>query len=109
METQAIFENAHAGRYIGTLCKHFGHKVPTGHTGGTGWIDLPFGRCDLVASDTELRLTVSAKSPPEVSKVQQVITSHLERFAFRENPNLDWAVPTAATQTNSTHVEKVDL
>lgn len=106
METQATFKTAHADRYLGTLCKHFGHKVPTGHSGGTGWIDFPFGRCDLRASETELRLTVSAKASSEVSKVQHVITSHLERFAFRENPNLDWAVPNASAQTNSTDTEK---
>lgn len=95
MQQQAIFETAHAGRYLGTLCKHFGHKVPTGQRDGRGWIELPFGRCDLAASDTDLRLTVSAEGASELSKVQQIITSHLERFAFRENPELDWHGSTA--------------
>ena len=100
MQRQAIFETAHAGRYLGTLCKHFGHKVPTGLADGVGWIELPFGRCDLVASDEDLRLTASAEAPADLSKVQQVITSHLERFAFRENPELDWQVPTASALAN---------
>ncbi len=93
MQSQAIFETANAGRYLGTLCKHFGHKVPTGLTDGVGWIELPFGRCDLVASDVDLTLTASAEATADLSKVQKVLTSHLERFAFRENPALDWKDP----------------
>ncbi len=55
-----------------------------------GQIDLPFGQCVLKASDSELAMWISAKDEPARDKTIQVITSHLERFAFRENPVLDW-------------------
>lgn len=97
MEKRANFETANASRYLGTLCKHFGHKVPTGQSGAKGWIDFPFARCELEASPTDLRLSVSAKAPVDLDKAQKVITSHLERFAFRENPELVWQASAGST------------
>ena len=96
MQALAIFETAHATRYLGTLCKHFGRKVPAGLTGDVGWIELPFGRCDMSSSPTELRLTVSARTAADLDRTRQVITDHLDRFAFREQPELSWQVTGSA-------------
>ena len=90
MKTSAFFETEKATRYLGTLCKHFGHKVPVGLEGAEGWVELPFARCDMVAQETGLSMVVTAGSKTELEKGAQVISSHLERFAFRENPTLTW-------------------
>ncbi|WP_323766973.1 DUF2218 domain-containing protein [Marinovum sp.] len=91
MNATTHFTTDHAERYLGTLCKHFGHKVPVTHAGRSGEITLPFGACALTAEDTGLTMTAQAPDQAQLDRAVQVITSHLERFAFRENPELDWA------------------
>ncbi|MCF3595774.1 DUF2218 domain-containing protein [Rhodobacteraceae bacterium LMO-12] len=90
MNAQTTFKTEQAQRYLGTLCKHFGHKVPVELDGNTGRIDLPFGQCELAANDDALDMKVSADTKADLDKVAQVIASHLERFAFRENPQIEW-------------------
>ena len=90
MEATTHFNTEQAERYLGTLCKHFGHKVLVTHTRNQGAITLPFGACTLSASDTGLTLTITADDQEKLDQTVQVITSHLERFAFREDPDLSW-------------------
>jgi hypothetical protein len=77
-------------RYLGQLCKHFGHKVPASIEGDHGWIAFDFGRCHLAANDEELSLHNSAATPEGLDRLEQVIASHLERFAFREELGITW-------------------
>lgn len=91
MNASTFFKTENAERYLGTLCKHFGHKVPVSFEPGAGHIELPFGQCDLRADTDGLRLTAIAADTPELDKTIEVITNHLERFAFRENPDLTWS------------------
>lgn len=90
MNAQTTFGTDQARRYLATLCKHFGHKVPVQLDGDLGLIELPFGKCRLTADDTMLKIEVSAETKNDLDKVAQVIVSHLERFAFRENPRIEW-------------------
>lgn len=90
MNASTFFKTENAERYLGTLCKHFGHKVPVTHEPGAGRIELPFGQCTLGADATGLRLTATGADRPQLDKMVEVMSSHLERFAFRENPTLDW-------------------
>ncbi len=92
MDAQTTFTTERAARYLASLCKHFGHKVPVQYDAQTGWIDLPLGRCELNADPSLLRLKVSADSRSDLDTGIRVITSHLERFAFREHPDLDWTM-----------------
>ncbi len=94
-KSTVIIETERASIYLQQLCKHFGHKVPVHFDPQSGLIELPFERCDLAAEGDRLNRTVKAASQPELSKVRDVIASHLERFAFRENPNVVWEAATA--------------
>ncbi|MEP0315620.1 DUF2218 domain-containing protein [Hyphomonas sp.] len=96
MDAQTTFQTERASQYLASLCKHFGHKVPVQYDAETGQITLPFGRCDLRASEAGLALTALADNRSDLDRTVQVISSHLERFAFRENPDLDWRFPEAA-------------
>ncbi|MEM9582189.1 MAG: DUF2218 domain-containing protein [Pseudomonadota bacterium] len=49
----------------------------------------------MVADDHQLKLIASADDQPRLDQVIKVVTSHLERFAFRENPDLHWSNPAA--------------
>jgi hypothetical protein len=77
-------------RYLGQLCKHFGHKVPSSLDGDHGWIAFEFGRCHLAASDDELSLHNTAASLETLQRLEEVIARHLERFAFREKLTITW-------------------
>lgn len=77
-------------RYLGQLCKHFGHKVPASIEGDHGWIAFEFGRCHLAADDAELSLHNTASTMEELERLEKVIASHLERFAFREELSITW-------------------
>ncbi|PHQ86860.1 MAG: 2,4-dihydroxyhept-2-ene-1,7-dioic acid aldolase [Thalassobium sp.] len=90
MNAQTTFRTEQAKRYLGTLCKHFSHKVPVELDGNSGRIELPFGQCELDASGDGLNMKVSAETKADLDKTAQVIASHLERFAFRENPQIEW-------------------
>jgi hypothetical protein len=77
-------------RYLGQLCKHFGHKVPASLEGDHGWVAFDFGRCHLAADDDELSLHSVARTPEDLQRLEQVIASHLVRFAFRETLEIQW-------------------
>ncbi len=87
--TQSIshIQTPKAGRYLQQLCKHFGHKVPVSFDATQGSITLPFGLCTLAAKDDTLILQVF---DGDTDKLEKVIASHLERFAFREALSVTW-------------------
>lgn len=90
MKANATFHTEKASRYLATLCKHFNHKVPVRFDTISGEIELPFGQCELKADGVSLALAVEAANQSDLDKTIRVITNHLERFAFRENPKIDW-------------------
>lgn len=69
---------------------HFGRKVEVNYTSQVGKVSFAFGRCAMKANRHQLRLTASAESEGELDLVVDVVTRHLERYAFRENPCLEW-------------------
>ncbi len=89
----ASFQTDNAARYLATLCNHFGNRVTAQCKDNDGWVQFPFGRCEMKADDSQLEMTAVAEDQTELDQVVQIITSHLERFAFRENPLLDWQGP----------------
>lgn len=85
----ATITSERASGYLQQLCKHFSHKVPVEFTPEAGEITLPFGSCSLKAEGDTLSLAVTAEAEA-LDKMQKVIGDHLARFAFRENPTLNW-------------------
>lgn len=76
-----------ASRYLRQLCKHFSHKVPAEFDDKQGSITFPFGTCALLAQEGALTVTVAGEDP---DKLEHVVGSHLERFAFREALKVAW-------------------
>ena len=89
--TTANISTARASTYLQQLCKHFGHKVEVTFDPASGRISFPFGICTLSAATSDLIITVTADTQADLAKTTRVIASHLERFAFRENPTINWA------------------
>lgn len=90
METKAQIRTAKGAQYIASLCQHFGRKVPTRKNGATGSIEFPFGFCAMKADEAVLELVASAECATDLERTVEVVGSHLERFAFRENPEITW-------------------
>ena len=90
-----------ASSYLQQLCKHFAHKIDVQFDAQAGLINFPFGSCALAADPERLDLTVSANTQADITKTCRVIASHLERFAFRENPKIEWhAAPATISQAD---------
>jgi len=86
----ATLGTSKASRYLQTMCKHFSHKIKTEFTPDRGQIEFPFGNCELTATGSALDLEVSATTVADLKKLQNVVGSHLERFAFREKLIVTW-------------------
>lgn len=79
-----------ASQYLQTLCKHFGHRRPVTFDKAAGEIAFDGGTCRLAAEGETLTLTVEAAGPAERERLQEVIASHLLRFAFKEQMTVSW-------------------
>jgi hypothetical protein len=90
MESIAQLQTPLASRYLTQLCKHFEHKLPVTHGGGTGRISFSIGDCALRAEEGTLNLAVNAEDEDSLAQLRNVVERHLVRFAFREELKLDW-------------------
>jgi len=79
-------------RYLGQLCKHFGHRLPVQLEEWQGRIEFPAGVCELDAAADEraLVMRVSASEEAALARLEEVVGRHLERFAFREETKVTW-------------------
>lgn len=84
MDSHARLTTDRAVRYMSQLGKHWSHKFPVLLGEADCEIDLPIGRCVMRADGEGLDVTASAETADDLSKLEDVIASHLARFAFRE-------------------------
>jgi hypothetical protein len=89
--SEARIDTSRASRYLGQLCKHFAHKIPVTHTAEEGRIEFPFGVCLLDAQPELLILRAEASDAQALAQVEDVVARHLERFAFRDKPEIRWS------------------
>ena len=92
MKSEASFKTNRGGRYLKALCHHFGRKVEAECTDTEGRVLFPFGRCEMTADTEILQLSAFAADRQKLAQVIEIITNHFERFAFREDPMLEWQV-----------------
>ena len=88
-QTTAVIKTAKASRYLEQLCKHFAHKLEVEFSADAGAVKLPFGTCELSADAAQLTL-VGASQEADLARLESFLGYHLARFAFRENPTIDW-------------------
>ncbi len=90
MRTIARVEIATPGRYLGQLCKHFGHRIPATHDETQGRIEFPGALCELQAEEGALVMRLTASDEAVMARMQKVVADHLLRFAFRDPPQVVW-------------------
>ncbi len=86
-----------ASKYIQQLAKHWSHKMEVTYTPEEARIAFPGGAVLEMRADSDtldVALTVPEDGPEgaDVARMREVVSSHLDRFAFREAPlTFDWA------------------
>ncbi|SMY07280.1 DUF2218 domain-containing protein [Flavimaricola marinus] len=92
ISNEGRFATPNASRYLQQLCKHFAHKIDVEYTEEEGRFAFPSAEVRLEAAKTELVAKITSVSADGIKTAQNVIDSHLERFAFREGfKNMDWS------------------
>lgn len=86
IETVARVPTANAARYMTQLCKHWAHKLAVDLREDRGVVKFGDAVATLEPAANELVVTILANDEPSVERLQGVVATHLDRFAFREAP-----------------------
>jgi hypothetical protein len=81
----ARVQTAEASRYLQQLCRHWSHKFEVEATADHGTV--PFGAdrvCTLDAEPDALVMRIESADPVNLTRLENVVSDHLLRFAFRE-------------------------
>lgn len=87
----ATVSTENAQRYMTQLCKHWSHRFTADFDATNGSID--FGddtTLKMIAHEHNLSMTLNVAHDTDITRMQQVVTDHLTRFAFREELHIDW-------------------
>ena len=90
LTSRALVATDKPARYISRLCKHFAHKIPVRFDEQQGQITFEIGEASLHADSNGLTLQVDTKNPADLAKLQHLVASHFERFAWQDALTLDW-------------------
>jgi hypothetical protein len=90
IHSEARVSTTRASRYLGQLCKHFEHRIPASYTREHGRLEFSSGVCLLDAAGDVLVLRAEAKDEEQLGQLESVVARHLERFAFRDKPEIRW-------------------
>lgn len=87
---RAAVRTTNASRYLQQLCKHWSHKFETEFDPTDGRIVLPLGEARLAATADTLVIDLTVTDAASMQTFQEVVVSHIERFAFREELRFVW-------------------
>ncbi|MFC0200819.1 DUF2218 domain-containing protein [Paracoccus rhizosphaerae] len=91
MQIIADFPTVRGQALIGTMTKHFGHKIPVTLTDDQAELRFEMGEARVSVIPNGLRLALTAEDADRLERLRDVVERHLLRFAHREDPApLDW-------------------
>ena len=81
-----------ASKYLQQLAKHWSHKMEVTMSEEEGRISFPNGAVLEMRADSDtLDVALTVPDGGDVERMRDVVSSHLDRFAFREAPlTFDW-------------------
>lgn len=86
-----VVPTAHASKYMQQLCKHWSHRLVVDFDAERGVVTFPEAKATMLAGAEGLSVELTAESKEIVDRMKGVLSSHLDRFAFREAPlAFDW-------------------
>lgn len=81
-------------RYLQQLCKHWSHKLDVTFTPEAGTVRFAEAVATMTVEPAALVVAIEAAEQATVEKMKGVVSSHLDRFAFKEAPlAFDWSSP----------------
>src|SRR4051812_5638851 len=84
MESHARVATERAARYMTQLAKHWSHRFEVRYDETSATFPLPLGTCRMTAHADGLDITVQAEDLEGLTRMEDVVAKHLDRFAFRE-------------------------
>lgn len=88
--SQSTVSTKNGVSYLRRLCKHWSHKFETELQESSGRVHFGEGKLIEFSADAEaLAITITA-DPEAFDKLEDVIVSHLERFAAKETLQFTW-------------------
>ncbi len=89
--TTARVPTQSGSKYMQQLCKHWSHKLEVEFDAEKGRVELPGAQAIMLVESDALVVTLAGEDDAAVTKMQEVVAVHLDRFAFREAPlAFDW-------------------
>lgn len=89
--TTATVPTENGWKYLQQLCKHWAHKLDVELGEQTGTVRFPEAVAVMRSDETALTVEIEADSSEVLERMKGVVSSHLDRFAFREAPlPFDW-------------------
>ena len=78
-------------KYLQQLCKHWAHKLEVELTDQKGVVKFAEATAVMTSEKHALTVEIEAQSDEVLERMKGVVSSHLDRFAFREAPlPFDW-------------------
>jgi uncharacterized protein len=91
MTSTAEVESQEAEALALRMRKHFGHKVLVETEGAVTRIHTRFGPFELEPTGGVLRIRASSGDADALARLEEVVVSHLGRFARGEELTVQWA------------------
>lgn len=85
-ESRVTIATTNARRYQNQLCKHWSHKLDVEEHETHAVVRLPQALLTIYTDEAALHIHLQADDADGLEAMKQVVTSHLDRFAFREGP-----------------------
>jgi len=90
-KSSALVPTEHASKYLQQLCKHWSHRLDVTFDPTQGTVKFPEAVATMSAGVGGLEVVVEADEAETVERLKGVVSSHLDRFAFREAPlTFEW-------------------
>ncbi|GAB3905522.1 DUF2218 domain-containing protein [Kibdelosporangium lantanae] len=88
--SEALVSTDRPERYGSQLAKHFANKIDATWEETRGTITFPFGTAELTTEDGGLRMRASATDQESLTRLEDVVGSHLVRFGQRDELKVEW-------------------
>ncbi|PYB76848.1 DUF2218 domain-containing protein [Rhizobium wuzhouense] len=85
-KTIAVVPTESGWKYVQQLCKHWAHKLEVDLGDQKGVVKFAEATAVMTSDAKALTVEIEASSAAVLERMKAVVSSHLDRFAFREAP-----------------------
>ncbi|EHS51951.1 Uncharacterized conserved protein UCP028291 [Rhizobium sp. PDO1-076] len=82
----AMVATEHGWKYVQQLCKHWAHKLDVELTDNKGVVKFSEAVATMTSDEKGLTVVIEGEQAEVLERMKGVVSSHLDRFAFREAP-----------------------